>query len=209
MPRARRYHATKRALDVVAAGSALVVLSPLLAGVSVAVAAKLGRPVLFRQPRPGRDGEVFELLKFRSMLEPDPAQGLLSDEQRLTAFGKALRATSLDELPSLWNVLTGDMSLVGPRPLLVHYLDRFTPDQSRRHEVRPGITGLAQVSGRNALSWDAKLALDVEYVERRSLALDVAILWRTALGVLRREGISAKGHATMPEFQGSREDPRQ
>ena len=196
------YDRMKRALDVAAAGTALVALSPVLAGVSVAVALNLGRPVLFRQRRPGRDGASFEILKFRSMRNPDPERGLATDEQRLTAFGKALRATSLDELPSLWNVLRGDMSFVGPRPLLVAYLDRYTPRQARRHEVRPGITGLAQARGRNALSWDERFALDVEYVDSRSLALDARILLETVIGVMRRSGVSAEGHATMPEFRG-------
>lgn len=196
------YDRVKRALDVVAAGSALVALSPVFAGVGVAVAVNLGRPVLFRQRRPGRDGEIFELTKFRSMRNPDPARGLLTDAERLTPFGQALRATSLDELPSLWNVVKGDMSIVGPRPLLVSYLDRYTPEQARRHEVRPGITGLAQARGRNALSWEARFRLDVEYVEQRSFSLDARILLETVLGVLRREGVSAEGHVTMPEFLG-------
>ena len=196
------YDRLKRALDVASAGTALVALSPVLAGVSVAVVLNLGRPVLFRQRRPGRDGASFEILKFRSMRSPDPERGLVTDEQRLTAFGKALRATSLDELPSLWNVLKGDMSIVGPRPLLVAYLDRYTPEQARRHEVWPGITGLAQARGRNALSWEDRFALDVEYVDSRSLALDARILLETVIGVLRRTGVSAEGHATMPEFRG-------
>lgn len=196
------YDGAKRALDVVAAGSALLVLSPVLAGVGIAVAVNLGRPVLFRQLRPGRDGVTFELAKFRSMRNPDPSLGLVSDEQRLTAFGKALRATSLDELPSLWNVVKGDMSIVGPRPLLVAYLDRYTPEQTRRHEVRPGITGLAQARGRNDLSWEDRFALDVQYVEQRSFALDARILLETVVGVLRRDGVSAEGHVTMPEFRG-------
>ncbi|MCR8669853.1 sugar transferase [Agrococcus sp. HG114] len=202
MTPARPYDRLKRALDIVAAGSALVVLSPVLAGVGIAVAANLGRPVLFRQSRPGRDGRVFELAKFRSMRSPDPARGLISDADRLTPFGKALRATSLDELPSLWNVLKGDMSIVGPRPLLVAYLERYTAEQARRHEVRPGITGLAQARGRNALSWEERFALDVQYVEQRSLVLDARILLETVVGVLRRDGVSAQGHVTMPEFQG-------
>lgn len=202
------YDRAKRILDVVSAASVLVVLAPVLAGVSIAVAANLGRPVLFRQARPGRRGDTFELLKFRSMREADPARGLVTDDERLTPFGRALRATSLDELPSLWNVLKGDMSVVGPRPLLVHYLDRYTPEQARRHEVRPGITGLAQARGRNSISWERRLALDVLYVERRSCALDARILLETVAGVLRRQGVSAEGHATMPEFQGRNEDAR-
>ncbi len=139
-------------------------------------------------------------MKFRTMANPDPAKGLVTDEERLTQLGRALRATSLDELPTLWNVLRGDMSLVGPRPLLVRYLPRYTAEQARRHEVRPGITGLAQVSGRNAISWEEKFALDVEYVDNQSLGLDLSILWRTVTAVLRRDGISQEGHATMPEF---------
>ncbi|MGC5077828.1 sugar transferase [Agrococcus sp. DT81.2] len=198
------YDAVKRGLDLVAAGSALVLLSPVLAGVGIAVAVNLGRPVLFRQLRPGRDGVTFELVKFRSMRSPDPAQGLLSDEQRLTPFGRALRATSLDELPSLWNVVKGDMSIVGPRPLLVEYLDYYTHEQAHRHDVRPGITGLAQASGRNALSWKDRLELDIEYVDKRSIRLDMAILRRTIIGVLRRHGVTAEGHATMPKFSGER-----
>lgn len=197
------YDSLKRALDVVAAGSALVVLSPVLVGVGIAVAANLGHPVLFRQLRPGRSGATFKLAKFRSMRDPDHSRGLVTDEQRLTPFGKALRASSLDELPSLWNVIKGDMSIVGPRPLLVAYLDLYTPEQARRHEVRPGITGLAQARGRNALSWEDRFALDVQYVERRSLGLDARILMETFVSVLRRDGVSAEGHVTMPEFYGT------
>jgi lipopolysaccharide/colanic/teichoic acid biosynthesis glycosyltransferase len=196
------YDRVKRALDVAAASAALVVLSPVLAGVGIAVAVNLGRPVLFRQRRPGRDGVTFELAKFRSMRSPDPARGLVTDQERLTPFGKALRATSLDELPSLWNVLKGDMSIVGPRPLLAHYLDLYTPEQARRHDVRPGITGLAQARGRNGLAWEERFALDTQYVEQRSLALDARILLETVIGVVRRQGVSAEGHVTMPEFRG-------
>ena len=196
----RAYDPVKRALDVLSAGAAIVVLSPVMALVAVLVAARLGRPVLFAQPRPGKGGRVFMLRKFRSMRDVDEARGLITDEQRLTRFGRALRSTSLDELPSLWNVLKGEMSIVGPRPLLVEYLPRYSPEQARRHEVRPGITGLAQVSGRNALGWDEKFALDVEYVDRRSLVLDARVILATVRSVFAREGISAEGHATMQKF---------
>lgn len=200
----KRYEVFKRAADVLGAGLLLVLTSPVQLVVAIAVARKLGRPVLFRQPRPGRNGRIFTLVKFRSMRDFDPSQGLVSDEDRLTPFGRALRATSADELPTLINVLRGDMSIVGPRPLLVSYLERYSPDQSRRHEVRPGITGLAQVSGRNALDWDDKLRLDVEYVDNCSPGLDARILWRTVASVLRREGITAEGHVTTGEFLGPR-----
>jgi lipopolysaccharide/colanic/teichoic acid biosynthesis glycosyltransferase len=187
-------------LDAVASGILLVVLSPVIGVVAVLVAVKLGRPVIFAQPRPGRGGTVFTLRKFRSMKSVDAEAGLVTDEDRLTTFGKALRASSLDELPSLVNVLRGDMSFVGPRPLLVSYLERYTPRQARRHEVRPGITGLAQSSGRNDVPWERRLELDVEYVDTRSFRLDALILVRTVRSVFVREGISHDGHATMPEF---------
>jgi lipopolysaccharide/colanic/teichoic acid biosynthesis glycosyltransferase len=199
----RPYDVVKRAIDVLAASVGLVLTAPLQVMVAVLVRWRLGSPVLFKQPRPGKDEEIFELVKFRSMLEPDPERGLVEDADRITRFGRILRSTSLDELPTLWNVLRGDMSLVGPRPLLVQYLGRYSAEQARRHEVRPGVTGLAQVSGRNGLAWDEKLAKDVEYVDRRSLGLDVRILVRTFSQVLRRRGISAEGEATMPEFLGS------
>ena len=156
--------------------------------------------MLFRQPRPGKNGQVFELVKFRSMVAPDPSRALVTDAQRLTSFGTWLRSTSLDELPTLWNVLRGDMSLVGPRPLLVQYLDRYTPDQARRHEVRPGVTGLAQISGRNGVEWSERLRLDVEYVDQRSLRLDARILKATVMLVLRRRGVSGADSVTMTEF---------
>jgi lipopolysaccharide/colanic/teichoic acid biosynthesis glycosyltransferase len=197
------YDVVKRMLDLLFATVLLVVTSPIQLGVAIAVAVKLGRPVYFRQARPGRGGKVFTLVKFRSMKDVDEARGLVTDAQRLTPFGRALRATSADELPTLLNVIAGNMSMVGPRPLLVAYLDRYTPEQARRHEVRPGITGLAQVSGRNDIDWNEKLRLDVRYVDSRSLGLDVAILWRTFASVLRREGISAEGHVTAHEFTGS------
>ena len=199
----RPYDRPKRLLDVIGASLALVMLSPVIAAVGILVAVKLGRPVLFQQERPGKDGEIFKLRKFRSMIKADESRGLVSDEARLTPFGRALRATSLDELPTLVNVLTGDMSIVGPRPLLVRYLSRYSPAQARRHGVRPGITGLAQASGRNALGWEDKFALDVEYVEHRSLWLDLRILSMTVRSVVRRQGISADGHSTAPEFLGS------
>lgn len=199
----RPYDAVKRLLDAVVAGVALVVTAPLQGFLGVMIRWRLGAPVFFRQPRPGKDGEIFILVKFRTMREPDQGCGLITDEDRLTRFGQFLRSTSLDELPTLWNVLRGSMSLVGPRPLLVQYLDRYTADQARRHEVRPGVTGLAQVSGRNALTWEAKFANDVDYVDRRSLRLDLAILARTVGRVMRRDGVNSDGVATMPEFQGS------
>lgn len=190
----------KRAMDVSVSAVALALSLPVQAVVAALVATRLGRPVLFKQPRPGRNGKVFTLVKFRTMLSEDPARGLVTDEQRLTRFGKALRATSLDELPTLWNVLRGDMSLVGPRPLLVDYLDRYTPEQMHRHDVRPGVTGLAQVSGRNSISWDEKFAYDLEYVRDVCLRLDLQIMWKTVAQVFAREGISQEGHATMPGF---------
>jgi lipopolysaccharide/colanic/teichoic acid biosynthesis glycosyltransferase len=174
----------------------------LFAAIALVVRVKLGGPVLFRQRRPGRGGEIFELVKFRSMLDLRDAHGApLPDARRLTPFGRRFRASSLDELPELWNVLRGEMSLVGPRPLLIEYLPRYTARQARRHEVRPGLTGLAQVTGRNAITWDEKLEWDVRYVETRSLALDLKILAMTLRLLLSRDGISAPGEATMTEFQ--------
>ena len=193
----------KRTFDVAVAGAALVVTAPLQVAVAAAVAVRLGRPVLFVQPRPGRDGRVFRLYKFRSMLDVDAAGGLVTDEQRLPRFGSLLRSTSLDELPSLVNVLRGDMSLVGPRPLLVKYLPLYSERQARRHEVRPGVTGLAQVNGRNAISWDDKLELDVRYVETRSFVGDLGILLATVRAVVRRHGVTAEGSVTTPEFSGA------
>ena len=197
------YDLVKRLTDLVVGSLALLLSAPVQLVVGAAVRRCLGSPVLFRQVRPGKDGRLFELVKFRTMREPDPERGLTSDEERLTPFGAMLRSSSLDELPTLWNVVRGDMSLVGPRPLLVQYLDRYSPTQARRQEVRPGMTGLAQVSGRNALTWDQKLAKDVEYVDSRSLLLDLRIAGRTVAKVLRREGICATGSVTMPEFTGS------
>jgi lipopolysaccharide/colanic/teichoic acid biosynthesis glycosyltransferase len=203
----RPYDAPKRAIDVTVAGAGLVVLSPVLLAIAVAVRWSMGRPVLFRQVRPGRAGEPFALLKFRTMTDRCDADGRpLSDAERLTALGRLLRRTSLDELPELWNVVRGDMSLVGPRPLLVEYLPLYSPEQARRHEVRPGITGWAQVNGRNATTWDARFAHDVYYVDHRSLRLDLRILLRTVAQVLTGAGVSAPGEATMARFTGSPED---
>lgn len=194
----------KRAIDLLVALLALGLLAPLLAVLALLVRWNLGSPVFFRQPRPGLRGRSFLLLKFRTMTDVRDAQGnLWPDDRRLTRLGRFLRATSLDELPELWNVLIGEMSLVGPRPLLMEYLPRYSREQARRHEVRPGITGWAQINGRNALSWEDKFAFDVWYVDHASLRLDFWILWRTLLQVLRREGISAAGHATMPKFLGT------
>jgi lipopolysaccharide/colanic/teichoic acid biosynthesis glycosyltransferase len=197
----------KRVLDLWLAVPALFVLAPVGLAVGGLIRWKLGGPVLFRQPRPGRDGRVFELIKFRTMSDSRGAdRELLPDDQRLTPFGARLRRMSFDELPTLWNVVRGDMSLVGPRPLLVQYLDRYTPEQRRRHEVVPGITGWAQIHGRNAISWEEKFELDVWYVENVSLRTDLGIILRTAVQILGQRGISAEGHATMPEFEGSHEE---
>jgi lipopolysaccharide/colanic/teichoic acid biosynthesis glycosyltransferase len=193
----------KRALDVAVAGVGLIVTAPVQLVLVVVIARRLGRPVLFVQARPGKDAQVFDLVKFRTMLPVDEARGLVTDEDRMTAFGATLRSTSLDELPTLWNVLRGDMSLVGPRPLLVRYLDRYSPRQARRHDVRPGVTGLAQINGRNAISWADKLELDVRYVETRSFVGDLRILLSTARKVFRREGITDSTSVTSAEFVGN------
>jgi lipopolysaccharide/colanic/teichoic acid biosynthesis glycosyltransferase len=194
----------RRAVDVVVSSTALVVLSPVLAVIAVLVRLRLGSPVLFRQERPGLHGEPFTIVKFRTMRDAFDGDGVpLPDEDRMTRFGNLLRSTSLDELPELVNVLRGDMTLIGPRPLKMEYLPLYTPEQARRHDVRPGITGLAQVSGRNSLIWDEKFTLDVEYVDTRCLALDLKILWRTVVGVVKRDGISSEGFATAPRFEGS------
>jgi len=190
--------AVKRAADVSLAGAALAVTAPALGAAALAVRAVMGAPVLFRQLRPGRGGELFTVYKLRTM-----TVGAGSDAARLTPLGKLLRATSLDELPQLWNVLRGDMSLVGPRPLLVSYLGRYSPEQRRRHDVLPGITGWAQINGRNTVTHEEKFRLDVWYVDHWSLALDARILATTLWRVVARSGISAEGHATMPEFQGT------
>ena len=194
----------KRAADLFLAGGALLALSPLLAGLGALVYLRHGAPVIFKQPRAGRDGRVFRIYKFRTMTDERDAQGdLLPDAERLTRFGQWLRSTSLDELPELWNVVRGEMSLVGPRPLLADYLPLYTPEQARRHAVRPGITGWAQVNGRNALTWEEKFALDVWYVEHVSPGLDLKILVMTLGKLIAREGIQEPGHATAQRFTGS------
>lgn len=194
----------KRLFDVAVSTLLLVMLSPVFLIIAVLVRVTMGPGVLFRQVRPGLYGKPFTMYKFRTMIDARDAEGKpLPDEQRLTAFGRFLRSTSLDELPELFNVLKGDMSLVGPRPLLMEYLALYTPQQARRLEVRPGVTGWAQVNGRNAISWEKKFEYDVWYVDNRSFLLDLKILWLTLLAVFRRDGISADGHATMPPFQGS------
>lgn len=194
----------KRALDLLLTLPALLLLSPVLLVVALLVRIKHGTPVLFRQERPGLRGKPFMMYKFRTMTDARNAAGeLLPDAERLTRFGMLLRKTSLDELPELFNVLRGDMSLIGPRPLLTQYLDRYTPGQRRRHEVRPGISGWAQINGRNALSWDEKFALDVWYVDHLSLWLDLKIIALTIWKIIKREGISQDGYATMPEYMGT------
>lgn len=193
----------KRAFDLVISLVCLVAFLPLVVPIALLVRCKLGSPILFRQERPGLQGRGFGMLKFRSMTDARGQDGtLLPDQDRLTDFGRFLRASSMDELPGLINVIRGDMSLVGPRPLLMQYLPLYDAFQARRHEVRPGITGWAQVNGRNALSWDEKFALDVWYVDNRTFWLDIRILWLTVVKVLRRQGISAAGEATMPAFRG-------
>lgn len=197
----------KRAFDIAISATALAVLSPVIALTALGVRLFLGQPVLFQQRRPGLNDEIFEVLKFRTMRDERLPDGtMLPDQQRLTRFGRFLRSSSLDELPGLWNVLRGDMSLVGPRPLLVEYLPLYSPEQRRRHDVPPGLTGLAQVSGRNALTWDEKFQLDCWYVDNRSFWLDVRILFKTIFKVLTRNGISAPGDATMPRFVGSQSE---
>jgi lipopolysaccharide/colanic/teichoic acid biosynthesis glycosyltransferase len=195
----------KRIFDLFAALLALVLLAPVLAVVGWQIRRKLGSPVLFRQVRPGLRGRPFEMVKFRTMRDALDAHGKpLPDSERMTPFGNFLRSVSLDELPEVWNVLKGDMSLVGPRPLLMEYLPLYSPEQARRHEVRPGVTGWAQINGRNALSWEDKFKLDVWYVDHQSLWLDLKILVLTVKKVFVREGISAAGEATMPRFMGSK-----
>ena len=198
----------KRTFDLLVSLILLILLSPVMLVIAVLVRIKLGRPVLFSQERPGLHGRLFRLYKFRTMRDARGADDrLLPDEERLTKFGRFLRASSLDELPELFIVLKGEMSLVGPRPLLIAYLERYTPEQARRHEVLPGITGWAQVNGRNALSWESKFKLDVWYVDNRSFWLDLKILFLTLWKALKREGISAPGSATAPEFMGSEKEP--
>ncbi len=194
----------KRIFDISLAGILIVVLLPLIVSIAVLVRILIGKPVLFRQKRPGRHGKPFILYKFRTMTdERDRGGNFLSDEVRLTAFGRLLRKFSLDELPQLLNVMKGDLSVVGPRPLLMEYLPLYTPEQARRHEVRPGITGWAQVNGRNAISWEEKFKLDLWYVYNRSFWLDLKILWLTLVKVLKREGISQEGRATAGKFMGN------
>ncbi len=197
----------KRVADILASAFLLLVFALPIAIVGLLISAKLGRPVMFKQQRPGKDGKPFQMIKFRTMRNATDASGrVLPDEERMTPFGSRLRSLSLDELPELWNVLKGDMSMVGPRPLLMAYLERYNDRQMRRHEMKPGITGWAQVNGRNAVAWDERFEMDVWYVENWSLLLDLKILWLTIMTVLKRSGVSAEGHATMPEFQGS--DPK-
>lgn len=194
----------KRMFDIIAAALGLILLSPIMAWVAWKVRRNLGTPVLFRQTRPGLHGKPFQMIKFRTMRDATDSQGRpLPDAERLTPFGQWLRGTSLDELPELWNVLKGEMSLVGPRPLLMEYLPLYNERQRCRHEVRPGVTGWAQINGRNAISWEQKFELDAWYVENRSFWLDVKILWLTVRKVLIRDGISAEGEATMEKFRGN------
>lgn len=196
----------KRFIDFICSAVALFLLAPVIVTIGFLVCLKMGWPPVFVQQRPGLCGRPFTMYKFRTMNSQKDEYGhLLPDSQRLTAFGRFLRSTSLDELPELWNVLKGEMSLVGPRPLLMEYLPLYSQEQARRHEVRPGITGWAQINGRNALSWDEKFALDVWYVDNQSVVLDLTILLRTFLAVFRGDGISAAGHETMPRFEGSGE----
>jgi sugar transferase EpsL len=196
----------KGVADRLIAGLILLLVFPVILGVAIAILCLLGRPIIFTQPRPGQGGKVFRFYKFRTMTSAcDPAGNLLPDDQRLTPFGLFLRQTSLDELPQLLNILRGEMSFVGPRPLLVKYLDRYSPQQARRHEVKPGITGLAQVNGRNAISWEEKFDLDVWYIDHWSLGLDLKILMLTAWKVLQQDGIIQDGYTTSEEFMGSRQ----
>ena len=200
------YKYIKRILDIISSLLAIIILSPLLAVTAVLVKTKLGSPVLFKQERPGKDEKIFTLMKFRTMTDERDENGeLLPDEVRLTKFGKFLRSTSIDELPELFNILKGDMSVIGPRPLLVEYIPRYNEHQHRRHEVRPGLSGWAQVNGRNTVSWEDKFDMDVHYVDNYSFAMDVKILFMTVLNVLRREGISSETSATMEVFMGTSE----
>lgn len=194
-------HVFKRLIDLTIAGGAIILLSPVIGIIAVLVLLRMGAPILFRQQRPGLRGEPFEVVKFRTMQDAYDADGTpLSDAERLITLGRLLRRTSLDELPQLWNVLRGDMSLVGPRPLLIEYLDRYTPEQMRRHDVKPGITGLAQINGRNNIPWEHKFDLDVWYVDHWSLCLDIRILFGTVRKVFKGEGISGQGVPTMTRF---------
>lgn len=197
----------KRLFDLSISFIGIIVLLPVLILIYVLCKIMLGSPVIFRQERPGLNGKIFTLYKFRSMTDAKDEEGvLLSDKLRLTKWGQFLRKSSLDELPELFNILKGDMSLVGPRPLLVRYLERYNQEQARRHEVRPGLTGLAQINGRNTISWEEKFNLDVWYIDNWSFILDLKIIWLTLLKVIKREGISAEGEATVGEFMGSKED---
>lgn len=196
----------KRLLDILVSGLGLILLSPVLVVVGLMVWRKMGHPIFFEQIRPGLHGKPFRMIKFRTMFDAADVNGKsLSDSERITALGRFLRASSLDELPELWNVLKGDMSLVGPRPLLKEYLPLYSAEQARRHEVRPGVTGWAQINGRNAISWREKFNLDVWYVDNRTFWLDLKILCRTAIKVIRRDGISAEGEATMTRFEGNQD----
>jgi lipopolysaccharide/colanic/teichoic acid biosynthesis glycosyltransferase len=197
--------AMKRFVDITGSILGLVLLSPVLLIVWVMVRRDMGSPVLFRQTRPGLNGQPFQMVKFRTMRDATDSSGNpLPDSERLTNFGRFLRSSSLDELPELWNVLRGDMSLVGPRPLLMEYLSLYSPKQARRHEVRPGVTGWAQINGRNSVSWDEKFEFDVWYVNNRTFWLDLKIIWLTIRKVFKRDGISAAGEATMPKFKGNK-----
>lgn len=194
----------KRTLDLLVSFALLVALSPALFSIAILILLAMGRPILFRQQRPGRYGRPFTLYKFRTMANMQDAEGqLLPDSERLTRLGRLLRLLSVDELPQLWNVLRGDLSLVGPRPLLMHYLDRYSDEQARRHDVLPGITGWAQINGRNAITWEQKFKFDVWYVDHWNIWLDIKILWLTAMIIIRREGISQEGQATISEFTGN------
>ncbi|WP_294799455.1 sugar transferase [uncultured Eubacterium sp.] len=198
------YKYIKRILDIISSLLAIIILSPLLAVTAVLVKTKLGSPVLFKQERPGKDEKIFTLMKFRTMTDERDENGeLLPDEVRLTKFGMFLRSTSIDELPELFNILKGDMSVIGPRPLLVKYLPRYNEHQHRRHEVRPGLSGWAQVNGRNSISWEEKFDLDVEYVDNYSLSKDINILFMTVMSVIKRDGINSDNDVTMEEFMGS------
>ena len=197
-------HAVKRAIDIVCSGIGLIVLSPILVIAAILIRKNLGSPIFFTQDRIGKDGKVLKMIKFRTMLDATDKYGnQLPDEERLTSFGKLLRSTSIDELPELVNVFLGDMSLVGPRPLLVEYKDLYSTEQWRRHEVRPGITGWAQVNGRNSISWAERFKLDVEYIDNYNLILDIKILFMTVLKVIKKDGISQDGHVTMEKFNGN------
>jgi lipopolysaccharide/colanic/teichoic acid biosynthesis glycosyltransferase len=195
----------KRVMDIMGAIIGFALLAPVLLVVWLMIRREMGSPVLFRQTRPGLNGKSFKMIKFRTMRDANAPDGRpLPDAERLTSLGRFLRSSSLDELPELWNVLKGDMSLVGPRPLLTEYLPLYSPEQARRHDVRPGVTGWAQVNGRNAISWEEKFELDAWYVDNRTLWLDLTIIWLTIRKVLKRDGISAAGEATMPKFTGNR-----